>query len=424
MVRKFIQIWSLPDLRNRILFVLGMLVVFRFAASVPIPGVDVENLRQFFSGNQIFGLMNIFSGGGLERFSVVAMGVAPYITSSIIFQLLVMIVPRLEALQKEGEYGRQKINQYTRYLTVPLAVIQGYGMILLLRQSPRPILSDISIEAIAAMLITMTAGTVFLMWIGELISEKKIGNGISLLIFAGIVASLPSMVQSIQLLESSQFVNLIVFLAVALLTIVVVVYMTEGQRNIPVTYARRVRGMRMIGGVDTHLPLRVNQAGVIPIIFAISVILFPPTIAQFFVNARSEWVVTGAQAVIAFFNDTTFYGILYFLLVIGFTYFYTSVVFKPDQIAENLQKQGGFVAGIRPGKSTSDFLQTTVMRINLPAAVFLGAIAVLPLVIQQLTDIRTLAIGGTSLLIVVSVVLESMKQIDAQLTMRDYENFL
>ncbi|MBI2484021.1 preprotein translocase subunit SecY [Candidatus Uhrbacteria bacterium] len=403
MVRKFIQIWSLPDLRNRILFVLGMLVVFRFAASVPIPGVDVENLRQFFSGNQIFGLMNIFSGGGLERFSVVAMGVAPYITSSIIFQLLVMIVPRLEALQKEGEYGRQKINQYTRYLTVPLAVIQGYGMILLLRQSPRPILSDISIEAIAAMLITMTAGTVFLMWIGELISEKKIGNGISLLIFAGIVASLPSMVQSIQLLESSQFVNLIVFLAVALLTIVVVVYMTEGQRNIPVTYARRVRGMRMIGGVDTHLPLRVNQAGVIPIIFAISVILFPPTIAQFFVNARSEWVVTGAQAVIAFFNDTTFYGILYFLLVIGFTYFYTSVVFKPDQIAENLQKQGGFVAGIRPGKSTSDFLQTTVMRINLPAAVFLGAIAVLPLVIQQLTDIRTLAIGGTSLLIVVSV---------------------
>lgn len=424
MVKKFLQIWSLPDLRNRILFVLGMLVVFRLAASVPIPGVDAENLRQFFAGNQIFGLMNIFSGGGLERFSVVAMGVAPYITSSIIFQLLVMIVPRLEALQKEGEYGRQKINQYTRYLTVPLAVIQGYGMILLLRQSPHPILADISIEAIVEMLITMTAGTVFLMWIGELISEKKIGNGISLLIFAGIVASLPSTLQSIQLLEASQFVNLIVFLAVALLTIVVVVYMTEGQRNIPVTYARRVRGMRMIGGVDTHLPLRVNQAGVIPIIFAISVILFPPTIAQFFVNARSAWVAQGAQAVITFFNDTTFYGILYFLLVIGFTYFYTSVVFKPDQIAENLQKQGGFVAGIRPGKATADFLQTTVMRINLPAAVFLGAIAVLPLVIQQLTEIHTLAIGGTSLLIVVSVVLESMKQIDAQLTMRDYENFL
>ncbi|MBI4250144.1 preprotein translocase subunit SecY [Candidatus Uhrbacteria bacterium] len=424
MLKKCIQIWSLPDLRNRILFVLGMLVVFRLAASVPIPGVDAANLRQFFAGNQIFGLMNIFSGGGLERFSVVAMGVAPYITSSIIFQLLVMILPRLEALQKDGEYGRQKINQYTRYLTVPLAVIQGYGMILLLRQSPRPILADVSVESIAAMLITMTAGTVFLMWIGELISEKKIGNGISLLIFAGIVANLPSIVQSIQLLEASQFVNLIIFLAVALLTIVVVVYMTEGQRNIPVTYARRVRGMRMIGGVDTHLPLRVNQAGVIPIIFAISVILFPPTIAQFFVNARSAWVTQGAQAVIAFFNDSTFYGILYFLLVIGFTYFYTSVVFKPDQIAENLQKQGGFVAGIRPGKATADFLQATVMRINLPSAVFLGAIAVLPLVIQQLTEIRTLAIGGTSLLIVVSVVLESMKQIDAQLTMRDYENFL
>lgn len=424
MLKKLTQIWALPDLRNRILFVLGMLVVFRFASSIPVPGVDVENLKHFFRGNEIFGLMNIFSGGGLERFSVVAMGVAPYITSSIIFQLLVMIVPRLEALQKEGEYGRQKINQYTRYLTVPLAVLQAYGMILLLRQSPVPILGELSVTAFASMILTLSAGTVFLMWIGELISEKKIGNGISLMIFAGIVASLPGMLQSLQVIESSQILNILVFIAIAVLTILVVVYMTEGQRNIPVTYARRVRGVRMMGGVDTHLPLRVNQAGVIPIIFAISVILFPPTIAQFFINARTPFVRDAAQAVIGFFNNSGIYGILYFLLVIGFTYFYTSVVFRPDQIAENLQKQGGFIPGVRPGKSTADFLSATVMRINLPGAVFLGAIAVLPLVVQQLTDIRTLAIGGTSLLIVVSVVLETMKQIDAQLTMRDYENFL
>ncbi|MBI4272704.1 preprotein translocase subunit SecY [Candidatus Uhrbacteria bacterium] len=418
------QIWTLPDLRNRILFVLAMLVIFRLASSVPIPGVDAENLQRFFRGNQIFGLMNIFSGGGLERFSVVAMGVAPYITSSIIFQLLVMIVPRLEALQKEGEYGRQKINQYTRYLTLPLAMIQAYGMILLLRQSPVPILGDLSLANMAMMILTLTAGTIFLMWIGELISEKKIGNGISLMIFAGIVASLPSSLQTLQIIESSQIINLLIFLAITVITILAVVFMTEGQRNIPVTYARRVRGVRMMGGVDTHLPLRVNQAGVIPIIFAISVILFPPTIAHFFLNARTQFVKDAAQAVINFFNDTAIYGVFYFLLVIGFTYFYTSVVFRPDQIAENLQKQGGFIPGIRPGKSTAEFLYATVMRINFPAAIFLGAIAVLPLVVQQFTGLRTLAVGGTSLLIVVSVVLESIKQIQAQLTMRDYEDFL
>ncbi len=418
------QIWTLPDLRNRIFFVLAMLVVFRFASSVPIPGVDLDNLQRFFRGNQIFGLMNIFSGGGLKRFSVVAMGVAPYITSSIIFQLLVMIVPRLENLQKEGEYGRQKINQYTRYLTLPLAVVQAYGMILLLRQSPVPILGDLSFANMVMMILTLTAGTIFLMWIGELISEKKIGNGISLMIFAGIVASLPAALQTLQIIESSQIINLLIFLAITVFTILAVVFMTEGQRNIPITYARRVRGVRMMGGVDTHLPLRVNQAGVIPIIFAISVILFPPTIAQFFVNARTQFVKDAAVSVISFFNDTTIYGILYFLLVIAFTYFYTSVVFRPDQIAENLQKQGGFIPGIRPGKSTAEFLYATVMRINFPAAIFLGGIAVLPLVVQQFTGLRTLAVGGTSLLIVVSVVLESIKQIQAQLTMRDYENFL
>lgn len=424
MFKKLFQLWKIKDVRNKIIAVLGILVLFRLAAAVPIPGADIENLRALFSGNQIFGLMNIFSGGGLANFSIVAMGVAPYITASIIFQLLVMIIPRLEALQKEGEYGRQKINQYTRYLTVPLAVLQAYGLLALLRNSPRPILGDLSLPAMGAMILTLAAGTIFLMWLGELISEKKIGNGISILIFAGIVAELPSLIRSFQVLDASQFFNAVLFIAIALITIVLVVYMTEGQRNIPVTYARVVRGRALGGSVDTHLPIRVNQAGVIPIIFAISVILFPPTIAQFMLQARSPQLVSAAQAVISFFNNQTVYGILYFLLVIGFTYFYTSVIFKPDQIAENLQKQGGFIPGIRPGQPTSDFLSSVVGRIILPGALFLGLIAILPLIVQQVTGIQALVVGGTSLLIMVSVALEIYKQIQSQLSMRDYEDFL
>ena len=275
-----------------------------------------------------------------------------------------------------------------------------------------------------SMIVILTAGTIFLMWLGELISEKKIGNGISLLIFAGIVASLPKVVQSIQVLDTTQIANMAIFVVIAIVTIVLVVIMTEAQRNIPVSYARQMRGTRMVGGVDTYLPLRVNQGGVIPIIFAISMILFPPTIAQFFVRAKTQWLVDGAHAVISFFNNTTFYGIIYFLLVVGFTYFYSAVVFKPEQIAENLQKQGGFVPGIRPGKSTAEFLQLIVNRINLPGSLFLALIAVLPIAMQQITGVRTLVIGGTSLLIVVSVVLEIMKQIQSQLTMRDYDEFL
>ncbi|MEK7619529.1 MAG: preprotein translocase subunit SecY [Patescibacteria group bacterium] len=425
MIGALARIWNIPDLRAKILFVLAMLVIFRLTANIPIPGVNPDNLKAFFQGNQLLGLMNIFSGGGLSNFSIVAMGVAPYITASIILQLLVMIIPRLEALQKEGEYGRQKINQYTRFLTVPLAVLQSYGLIALLRQSPRPILGDVDLFTTGAMILTLTAGTVFLMWIGELISEQKIGNGISLLIFAGIVSSLPTLIQSFQVIDATQVFNVAVFAIIALVTIVLVVVMTEGQRNIPVTYARAVRGIRMAGGsIDTHLPIRVNQAGVIPIIFAISVILFPPTIAQFLLRAQSPFLVSAAEQVIRFFNDQTIYGILYFLFVIGFTYFYTAVIFKPEQIAENLQKQGGFIPGIRPGQPTIDHLAMVVSRIILPGAIFLGAIAVLPLVVQRMTGLTTLAIGGTSLLIVVSVALETYKQIQAQLTMRDYETFL
>ncbi len=425
MFKKLLQIWHIPDLRMKILYVLGMFVVFRAAANVPIPGVDLANLQNFFQSNQIFGLLNLFSGGGLERFSIVAMGVAPYITASIIFQLLVMIVPRFELLQKEGEYGRQKINQYTRFLTVPLAILQSYGLIILLKQSPGDILpADLNLWTLLGMMLTLTAGSVFLMWIGELISEKKIGNGISLLIFAGIVSALPQMVRSLQVVDASQIFNIIVFAAIGILTIILVVFMTEGQRNIPVTYARNVRGISVSGSVDTFLPIRVNQAGVIPIIFAISVILFPPTIAQFFLYAKTELLTQFAKTIIAFFNNQTVYGILYFLLVVGFTYFYTSVIFKPEQIAENIQKQGGFIPGIRPGAPTVEYLSLIVSRIILPGAIFLALIAVLPLGVQQLTGLQSLAIGGTSLLIVVSVALETFKQIQAQLTMRDYEDFL
>ncbi|MDO8572104.1 MAG: preprotein translocase subunit SecY [bacterium] len=424
MFKTITHVFRLPDLRNRILYVLAMLVIFRFTANIPLPGVDIQNLKLFFQGNQIFGLMNIFSGGGLERFSIVAMGVGPYITASIIFQLLVMILPRLEALSKEGEYGRQKINQYTRYLTLPLAIVQAYGLIMLLNQSPRPILGELTPWTMIFMITTLTAGTVFVMWLGELISEKKIGNGISLMIFAGIVASLPAVIQSVQVIDQTQILNLVLFALIGLITIVLVVLMTEAQRNIPVSYARRTRGLQTYGSVDTHLPLRVNQAGVIPIIFAISVILFPPTIAQFFIRAQTSWVAQGAQGVVNFFNNQTNYGVLYFIFVIAFTYFYTAIVFKPEQIAENLQKQGGFIPGIRPGKSTAEYLQATVTKIILPGALFLGVIAVLPLVVQQMTGITSLAIGGTSLLIVVSVVLETMKQVQAQLTTRDYEEFM
>ncbi|MBN1778972.1 MAG: preprotein translocase subunit SecY [Candidatus Buchananbacteria bacterium] len=421
-LKKLIQIWRIKDLRNNILFVLALLVIFRLAAHIPVPGVDTAALASFFNSNQLLGVMNVLSGGGMESFSLVAMGVAPYITASIIFQLLAMIIPKLEELSKEGEAGRRKINQWTRLLTVPLAALQGYGLIVLLRQSQIQILTDFSPWRLFVTIMTVTAGTVFLMWIGELISEKNIGNGISLLIFAGIVVRVPiTLQQTLLVFDKSEILNLIIFIIIALITIVGVVIITEGQRNVPVQYARQVRGNKMYGGVNTHLPLRVNMAGVIPIIFAISVILFPPLIAQFFLNAKSVFLVNAAHGVINLFQNQLFYGILYFLLVFAFTYFYTEVVFHPDEVAENLQKQGGFIPGIRPGAHTAEYLKKTTNRIILAGALFLGLIAVLPLVMTSFTGLATLAIGGTSLLIVVQVVIETVKQIESQLTMRDYE---
>jgi preprotein translocase subunit SecY len=422
MFDKIIQIFKIRDLRRSIFFVIGMLIIFRIAAHIPLPGVNIANLKEFFDSSQIFGLINAFSGGSMQNFSVVAMGVGPYITASIIFQLLIMIIPKLEALSKEPG-GYQKINQWTRVLTVPLGLLQAYGMISILsHQSSYQIITFTTPFDLIGALIAMMAGTVFLMWIGELISERKIGNGISLIIFAGIIDRLPQVVQkTIVVFDPTQIFNLVLFTAIALITIVVVVIINEGTRNVPVSYARHIRGHRMYGGVNTYLPLRVNMAGVIPIIFAISLIIFPPMIANFFINAKTKLLVDAAQFIISVFQNHLIYGILYFVFVFGFTYFYTAVIFHPQQIADNLQKNGGFIPGIRPGKHTEDYLGFVTNRIIFAGALFLGLIAILPLIIQEFTGTLNLVIGGTSLLIVVSVVIETVKQIESQLTMRDYE---
>lgn len=425
MLAKIKQIWKAEDVRKNIFYVLSLLVVFRVAAHIPVPGIDVEALRASFESNQVLGMLNLFSGGAMQNFSVVMLGVGPYITASIIFQLLTMIVPQLEALSKEGEYGRQKINQYTRILTVPMAIIQGYGFIRLISsQSGGTLIADMEPMQWLSTLTIITAGTIFLMWLGELISEKHIGNGVSLIIFAGIVAGLPQSLQNtIVAFDGGEVLNLIIFAIIGIVTIAAIIMITEGQRNIPISYARHMVGSKSVGGVNTHLPLRVNQAGVIPIIFAISVVLFPSMAAQFFQNSSVAWVATTANWTIDIFQDQVFYAIFYFISVVLFTYFYTSIIFKPDQIAENLQKQGGFIPGIRPGRNTSEYLSTVSLRILFAGALFLGAIAILPLVVGPITGIATLSVGGTSLLIVVSVVIETVKQIDAQLVMRDYEGF-
>ncbi|MFH1207395.1 MAG: preprotein translocase subunit SecY [Patescibacteria group bacterium] len=424
MWEKISQIWKVKELRNKILFVLAMLFIFRIAAHIPIPGVDIQNLKSLFESNQILGLLNIFSGGGLSNFSIVMMGVAPYITASIIFQLLTMVIPKLEEMQKEGEAGREKINQYQRILTVPLAMMQAFAMIKFLNQSGQGIVSEMGLMQLATTIIVITAGTMFLMWIGELISEKHIGNGISLLIFAGIVAGVPSSIQqTFATFDMTKIGGLIAFLVIAVVTVAAIVYITEGQRNIPVSYAKRIRGNRMYGGVNTFLPLKINQAGVIPIIFAVSIILFPPMVAQFFVNSSTPLIASISQWVIDFFQNQFLYAVMYFVMVVAFTYFYTAVIFHPTQISENLQKQGGFIPGIRPGTPTSDFLGYVSNRIILGGALFLGIIAILPNIVQSMTSMKSLVVGGTSLLIVVSVVIETVKQIESQLVMRNYEGF-
>lgn len=423
MFDKIVQIFKVRELRNKIIFILVLLVVFRLAANIPVPGVDVMKLKQMFEGNQFLGLLNIFSGGGLGNISIVLLGVGPYITASIIMQLLTMIVPKLEQIYKEeGEAGRQKFNMWTRWLTVPLAAMQTFAMINLLRS--QQVLGELASFDVAAIIVVATAGTIFLMWLGELITEKGIGNGVSLIIFAGIVASLPAGISQLTTtFDPTKIFTYLILTVIAIITISGVVLVTEGQRNIPVSYAKRIRGNKMYGGMSTHLPLRINQAGVIPIIFAISIMLFPGMISSFLMHVSNQFVAKIATFVNQIFQNQIFYGSLYFVLVVLFTYFYTAVVFDPNKISENLQKQGGYVPGIRPGRTTAEYLHRIMNRITLTGSLFLGAIAVLPIVIQGFTGIGALTIGGTSILIVVSVVIETIKQIESQLTMRDYEGF-
>ena len=410
-----------PDLRKKILFVLMILAIFRIGAVIPIPGVDPVKLASFLEGNQFFGLLNIFSGGALANLSVVMLGVGPYITASIIMQLLTMIFPRLkEIYQEEGEAGKKKFNQISRYLTVPLAFMQGFALLSLLER--QGVLSGLTSFDRIVNVIIVTAGAVFLLWLGELISEHGIGNGISLMIFAGIVAGIPGSVQQALINFDSTKVPLYLgFLVVAFLIIAGVVVITEGQRPIPISYAKRVRGMRMYGGTSTYLPLRVNQAGVIPIIFALSILLFPQILTSVLSGIENPVFQSILNGINNLFNNPWFYASLYFLLVFLFTYFYTAVTFDPEAISKNLQKSGAFIPGIRPGRSTAMYISKILTRITLVGAIFLGLIAVLPLGMRAVTGMVSLTIGGTALLIVVSVVLETIKQVKSQIVMREYE---
>ncbi len=408
------------QLRSRILFVLAALVVFRLLAAIPIPGINAAELQSFLSGNQFFGLLNVFSGGGFSTLSIVMLGVGPYITASIVMQLMTILIPRLkEMYQEEGDSGRERFMQYSRYLTLPLAFIQAFGFLLLFQQNG--IVSALTPFEWVTNVCVIAAGSILLTWIGELISEFGVGNGVSLIIFAGIVASIPSQVsQVVFAFDITQLPAYIGLAAAALVIMAGVVFITEAERPIPVTYARRVRGMRVMGGISTYLPLRVNQAGVIPIIFALSILLFPQMIATFLSHSAISAVAGAASFVVGALANQWVYGVMYFLFVVVFTYFYTAITFEPHQVAKNLQKNGAFIPGVRPGQTTAEYLGNIITRITLVGALFLGVLAVLPLILQGITGITAVTIGGTALLIVVSVVLDVVKKIDAQTSIREY----
>ncbi|MDO8575636.1 MAG: preprotein translocase subunit SecY [bacterium] len=405
---------------KRIVYTVVGLVIFRLLAAIPIPGVDTLALERMLSGNQFFGLLNIFSGGGLSNLSLVMLGVGPYITGSIIMQLLTMMVPSLKAMQQEdGEAGRARISQYSRILSIPLSFIQAFGFIKLLQS--QQVLSALGGFDLLTNILVITAGSVLLMWIGELITEFGIGNGVSLIIFAGIVAVIPAQFgQLFTAYDPSQIPLYIGFIIIALLVIAGVVMVNEAERPVPVTYARQVKGGKTYGGVSTYIPLRLNQAGVIPIIFALSILLFPQMILNFMSRSANATLANIGTVGFDLFNNQLIYGVSYFILVVLFTYFYTAVTFDPKQMSENLQKSGAFLSGIRPGEHTTTFIERIVTRITLVGALFLGIVAVLPLIFQAFTGTRSMAIGGTALLIVVSVVLDLVKKIDAQVSMREY----
>ncbi|RJQ34579.1 preprotein translocase subunit SecY [Candidatus Parcubacteria bacterium] len=419
-IRKIKLVIEDESLRSRVLFVLGALIVFRLLAAIPIPGINAAELQNFLGGNQFLGLLNVFSGGGFSNLSIMMIGVAPYITAAIIMQLSTVLFPKLKAMyQEEGDSGRQRFMQYARYLTVPLAFIQAFGFLILLQQNG--IVPQLDFLHMLANVMVIASGALLLMWIGELITEFGVGNGVSLLIFAGIVAAIPSAVaQFLFSFDISQLPAYIGFAVVAAVITAGVVFITESERPIPVTYARRVRGMKVLGGISTYLPIRVNQAGVMPIIFALSFLLFPQMIATFLAQSPIPWLAGAAGAVANALGNNWVYGALYFGLVFIFTYFYTAITFEPNQIAKNLQKNGAFVPGVRPGGTTSEYLGNIITRITLVGALFLGFLAVLPIILQGITGITAVSIGGTALLIVVSVVLDVVKKIDAQTSIREY----
>lgn len=420
----FRNAFKAKDVRRKILFTAGILIVFRLFAHIPVAGVNIANLRSFFAGNQFLGLLDLFSGGTLANFSVLALGLNPYINASIILQLLTLVFPKLEELSKEGEAGRQKINQYTRFLTVPLAAVQSVGIYFLLKS--QHLIANLTPIQLLAYIVTMTAGTMFVVWLGELITERGIGNGISLLIFAGIVGRLPIAVsQTASTTTGENSFNILLFLALGLIVIASIVVVNESVRKIPVFYAKRVRGNKTSGGQSTHIPLRLNQAGVIPIIFAVSLVLLPYQFSQYFLLSKNPFLHNTASFLSTWLNPNgTTYNVVYFILVVGFTYFYTAIIFNPKKIAEEIQKYGGFVPGVRPGAQTANYFNYVMTRITLAGALFIGIIAIFPTIARYATGIQTLLLGGTSILIVVSVILETIKAIEAQLVMRNYDQFL
>ncbi len=418
--RKLHTIFTDRSILKRLLFVLGALVVFRLLATIPIPSIDTAALSNFIANNQFFGLLDIFSGGGLSNLSIMMLGVGPYITASIIMQLLTIMVPRLKALyHEEGEAGRKKFSQYSRLLTIPLAAIQGFSLLVILTR--QGVLPQLGIFETVLNLVTIVAGAVLLMWIGELISEFGIGNGVSILIFAGIVSRLPSVVgQNIFSFTPDQIPVYVGFVIVSLLVIAGIVFVTEAERPIPVTYARQVRGARTHGGEQTYIPLRMNQAGVMPIIFALSILMFPQLIGSVLQNSANPKVAEIAGQLANWSHTSLLYGALYFIFVFLFTYFYTAVTFDPESMSNNLQKSGAFIPGIRPGKATEEYVSTVLTRITTVGGLFLATIAVLPIIMQSITGVATLAMGGTAVLIVVNVVIDILKKVDAQVTMREY----
>jgi preprotein translocase subunit SecY len=424
MIEALRNAFKLPDLRRKILFTFMILVIFRLAAHIPVPGVDTQALKSLFQSNQLLGFLNMLSGGAMENFSVVMMGVYPYITASIIMQVVTPLFPALQELAKEGEQGRSKLNLYTYWLALPIAAVQAFAQATFLNQQGVISQFGLTINPLQTIstIITLTAGTMFAMWLGELITEQGIGNGVSIIIFGGIVSGIP---QNVGQLLASNPIALLILTVITIVTVAAIVVIQEGHRRIPVQYGKRVRGTRIYGGQSTHIPLRINSAGMIPLIFAQSFLIFPGVIAQAFLTVPNPIIAGIASAVYEAFNQTgPWYWLLYFLMVVGFTYFYTDVIFRQQNLPESLQRQGGFIPGIRPGKRTEDYLNGVLQRITLAGAVFLGAVALLPFIARTLTNVQTLLITSTGMLIVVGVVLDTMKQLEAQLLMRHYEGFI